>query len=192
MLRIPVLFFIILFSATSSSAQEYPSLNNLKRPRYGITEYENKSPSKNINSTKNNAIQMDKINNSRFAGKFKGKVTVHYKDTMITTEATIVISVDTEDRNSHYDHYLLPSNEQYLENIWKLDQYNVFRSITISDNTVYVTDLIKYENGGGNSQIRTLVFTNDYSALTFLKTEFDDSATSQATGQIVGRFIRVD
>ena len=81
---------------------------------------------------------------------------------------------------------------QYLENRWKLDQYDVFRSITISANTVYVTDLIKYENGGGNSQIRTLVFTKDYSALTFLKTEFDDSLTSQATGQIVGRFIRVD
>ena len=110
MRRISILFMIILFSATLSEAQEYPDLKNLKRPRYGITEYEKSTPATHIEKLASNATEKVKIDNSRFAGRFKGKVTVHYKGTMISTEATIVISINTEDRKSHYDHYLLPPN----------------------------------------------------------------------------------
>ncbi len=78
----------------------------------------------------------------------------------------------------------------YLESTWMLDQDKVRRSVTISGTTVYVTDIIEYKRGG-NSQIRTLVFSPDYSALTFLKTEFDDSPSNPATGQIIGRFTRI-
>lgn len=180
---------IVSFMTAPLFAQEYPELKDLKRPRYGFFEQNEKS----VAEQKSNraATQTEEQKNSRFAGKFKGSVTVHYKGRMIKTEAELTIAVNATAENSHYDFYILPPKGEYLENSWMLDRKEVRRSVTIADRTIYITDIIAYENKGGNSQIRTLVFSPDYSALTFLKTEFDDSVRETATGQIIGRFTRV-
>ncbi|NDV22889.1 hypothetical protein [Desulfovibrio sp. JC022] len=179
---------MIFLSAPFAAAQQIDNLRDLKRPRYEVafppktTEIKKEQPSA--------APEIKEEDNSRFAGTFKGKVTVHYKGKIVTAEATLHIAAGNPDRKSHYDSYILPQRSDYLESTWKLDKEDVRRTVTISGKTVYVTDIIEYSKGG-NSQIRTLVFSPDYSALTFLKTEFDDSSVNPATGQIIGRFLRV-
>ncbi len=184
---ITIMTIIFLF-APFAAAQQIKNLKDLKRPRYGVafpprtTEVKKEQP---------NATQEIRVeDNSRFAGTFKGKVTVHYKGKMVIAEATLHVAAGNLDRKSHYDSYIIPQSGDYLESTWKLDKEEVRRAVTISGKTVYVTDIIEYSKGG-NSQIRTLVFSPDYSALTFLKTEFDDSSVNPATGQIIGRFLRV-
>ncbi|WP_421903174.1 hypothetical protein [Maridesulfovibrio sp.] len=110
---------------------------------------------------------------------------------MVNTEATLHISTGENKLPSHYNSYILPKDEDYLVTTWKFENKEVRRSVTISGNTIYITDLIEYGRGG-NSQIRTLVFSPDCSALTFLKTEFDDDSRDPATGQIIGRFMRIE
>ena len=184
---------MLCLTAALATAQDIQHLKDLKRPRYEAIfpdrtndKEKKQQPAPSI-ETKEKAVVKD---NSRFAGTFKGRVTVHYKGKIVSADATLHIGADESERKSHYDSYILPKSGEYLESTWKLDKYEVRRSITISATTVYVTDIIEYGKGG-NSQIRTLVFSPDYSALTFLKTEFDDSPSSPATGQIIGRFMRI-
>ncbi|WP_051676964.1 hypothetical protein [Maridesulfovibrio frigidus] len=135
--------------------------------------------------------KLERLNTSKFVGKLTGKVTVHYLKKMVAAHATITISSDQNDlTKSDYDFYVIPTEVSFLESEWELDGLKVKRSVTISGNTIYITDIINYKNNGGNSQIRTLVFNSDLSALTFLKTEFDDAKSNPATGQIIGRFTR--
>ncbi len=178
----------ILLSAHFAAAQQINNLKDLKRPRFEVT-----FPAKTTETEKKQSNMTQEVKaeeNSRFAGTYKGKVTVHYKKKLVTAEATLHIVTENQERKNHYDSYIIPETGDYLESTWKLEGEDVRRSVTISGDTVYVTDIIEYSRGG-NSQIRTLVFSPDYSALTFLKTEFDDSQSSPATGQIIGRFIRV-
>lgn len=180
---------LILFALCSPlAAQDLDRLKDLKRPRYGIVV----SPPKEPEVQQKDPGQVTaKPDNSRFKGTFKGKVTVHYEGKMVHAEAILHILLEQDDAQSHYDRYIIPQEGSYQESTWKLDKSDVHRSVTISGRTIYVTDLIEYSRGG-NSQIRTLIFSPDFSALTFLKTEFDDAATSPATGQIIGRFTRVE
>lgn len=188
-MKILIAITLALFiTAVPVQAQDTKHLKNLKRPRYEtIFPERTKDRRKTPPPTPETAKATD---NSRFAGTFKGRVTVHYKNKMVTTEATLHIEIDKTKHKNHYDSYILPKNKDYHESTWTLDKNDVRRSVTISGNTVYVTDIIEYAKGG-NSQIRTLSFSPDYSALTFMKTEFDDSPVNPATGQIIGRFIRV-
>ncbi|WP_432735078.1 hypothetical protein [Maridesulfovibrio sp. FT414] len=190
MKRIMPLVLLILFLAMPVAAQEYDYLQGLKRPRYGVAAEEHppaSAPKKKLESPQ----QQEQPGNKAFAGLFKGTVTVHYKGRMITTEASLTVAAGGNGTQSHFDYYILPEKGEFQQLDWKLDGMDVQRSVTISGHTVYVTDLIQYENGGGNSQIRTLVFSEDFSALTFLKTEFDDTVRDSATGHIIGRFLRV-
>jgi len=188
MKKILLVIFLIFITSNTALAQELDHLKDLKRPRYGITP----PLAKDTKPPKTEPVQEEiKPDNSRFKGVFKGKVTVHYEGKMVQAEATLHILMGQDEMQSHYDRYIIPQNGDYLENTWKLDKIEVQRSVTISGNTIYVTDLIEYSRGG-NSQIRTLIFSPDFSALTFLKTEFDDAAPSPATGQIIGRFMRVE
>lgn len=182
------LMSIICFPA---SAQELDNLKNLKRPRYELfLDQPTIEPPPKQTADKNGTIATEATDNSRFAGTYKGMVTVHYKNNMVQTEATLRIFTGRDGQNSHYDSYIIPESGDYLESSWQLDKNEVLRSVTVSGNTIYVTDIIEYGRGG-NSQIRTLVFSPDCSALTFLKTEFDDSSRNPATGQSIGRFLRV-
>ncbi|WP_319764597.1 hypothetical protein [Maridesulfovibrio sp.] len=185
------IFFIAMLltfiTCSAGLAQDMNNLRDLKRPRYGIFEAEEtKAPA----PQKTNTQETARMNNSRFAGTFKGRVTVHYKNNMVTAEATLHIATGEKTDGSHYDNYIIPANKDYVQYKWKLDKNEVNRSVTVSGNTLYITDIIDYGKGG-NSQIRTLVFSQDCSALTFLKTEFDDARKAPATGQIIGRFLRV-
>ncbi|WP_320172342.1 hypothetical protein [Maridesulfovibrio sp.] len=192
----------LLTVLSAAAAQERQFLDDVKRPRYGFS-VEPASPSEPAGQRAEpgrsresgeltNEPAGEEVGNSRFGGVFKGTVTVHYKGRMVRTPATLTVSAGGNNSLSHYDYYILPEKGEYLETVWKLEGSDVRRSVTVSGNTVYVTDLIEYESGGGNSQIRTLVFSEDCSSLTFLKTEFDDAARDTATGQIIGRFIRVN
>lgn len=193
MKKLILFLVIILFSATHATAQELEHLKDLKRPRYESFFPDRPKPeggnpqASNATNTKQSIAIED---NSRFAGIFRGRVTVHYKGQMVNTEATLHIFAGDNEKDSHFNSYILPLNQDYLETTWKFENKDVRRSVTISGNTIYVTDLISYKRGG-NSQIRTLVFSADYSALTFLKTEFDDDSRDPATGQIIGKFVRI-
>ncbi|HAS89366.1 MAG TPA: hypothetical protein DCS48_08680 [Desulfovibrio sp.] len=192
MKQLILFFIIILFSAAHAPAQELDNLKDLKRPRYEAFFPDRPKPEEN-QQTPNSAKANESIaikDSSRFAGVFRGKVTVHYKGQMVNTEATLHIFPGGNEKDSHFNSYILPVDKDYLETTWKSENKNVRRSVTISGNTIYITDLIAYKHGG-NSQIRTLVFSPDYSALTFLKTEFDDDNRDPATGQIIGRFVRI-
>ncbi|NDV27893.1 hypothetical protein [Desulfovibrio sp. JC010] len=180
--------FLMLIAYIPVSAQELDHLKDLKRPRYGLFQEKpatEQPPNRTAEQPK--TIAED---NSRFSGAFKGKVTVHYRGKLVHAEASLNIFIGDDGQNSHYDTYIIPKTGNYLESTWILDKTEVRRSITIAANTIYVTDIIEYGRGG-NSQIRTLVFSPDCSALTFLKTEFDDDSPNPATGQIIGRFLRV-
>ncbi|CCO23784.1 hypothetical protein [Maridesulfovibrio hydrothermalis] len=196
MIRILLSIIILLLSATPLPAENLPSLQNLKRPRYetGVPPQKRPAPQLPHQNAAIKQVARQKVtpDNSRFAGKFSGLVTIHYKNKMVRTKATLTISTNGTQGNSHYDYYLIPDAGDYLEHSWKLDEYDVQRTVTVSGSTLYITDIIDYGGNGGNSQIRTLVFSGDYSALTFLKTEFDDELRDTATGQIIGRFIRID
>lgn len=171
-------------------AQEKQNLQDLKRPRYSIKEFQNTMlPDQGVAHKEEQ--QQTLPDNNRFSGKFNGIVTVHYKDRMVRTQASLTVTTETDTARSHYDYYILPEKGEYLESKWPLNGSEVQRTVTISENTIYVTDIISYESGGGNSQIRTLVFSEDFSAMTFLKTEFDDAVRDTATGQIIGRFNRL-
>lgn len=190
MKRIFMLTIFIILAASTLYAQDFPDLQSLKRPRYDATPQQ-ETTHKTI-AKKEKTPEPQEKTNSRFAGIFKGKVTVHYKGKMVRSDATLTIASGTDENKSHYDFYVLPSKGNYLESKWEIDKSEVHRSATISKHTVYITDIIEYPDGGGNSQIRTLVFSEDHSALTFLKTEFDDASRNSATGQIIGRFIRIE
>ncbi|WP_415713695.1 hypothetical protein [Maridesulfovibrio sp.] len=181
-----ILLLSIIYPA---QAQELDHLKDLKRPRYGL--FQDKPPEKTLQKQDTERITIQEEDNSRFIGTYKGNVTVHYKGKMVRAEASLRILTGDKGEKSHYDSYIIPKNGNYLETTWLLDKNDVRRSVTISGNTIYVTDIIEYEHGG-NSQIRTLVFSPDCSALTFLKTEFDDDSRNPATGQIIGRFIKTD
>ncbi|WP_320174456.1 hypothetical protein [Maridesulfovibrio sp.] len=183
----------ILFLMTSfATAQDIDHLKDLKRPRYeAIFPERAKTEEATQQPAPQDKAEINEENNARFTGTFKGKVTVHYKGKLVAAEAKLHIETGETERISHYDSYIIPKTGDYLESTWMLDKNEVRRSVTISGNTVYITDIIEYGRGG-NSQIRTLVFSPDYSALTFLKTEFDDSPSNPATGQIIGRFIRIE
>ena len=190
MKKILLIVLLVFITSHSAAAQDLEHLKNLKRPRYGISlqpPEKLQTKQKKQQQTKTEQIKSD---NSRFYGKFKGNVTVHYKGKLVRTEATLRISSTDENDNSHFNSYLIPKDKDYFENIWELERNEVHRSVTISGNTIYVTDIIAYQTGG-NSQIRTLVFNTDCSALTFLKTEFGDEHFDPATGHIIGRFVRV-
>ena len=183
---------IFWLALSSAAAQDIEHLKDLKRPRYeAIFPERTKTEETTQQPAQQGKAEVKEMNNARFTGAFKGKVTVHYKGRLVTTEAKLHIDTDESERKSHYDSYIIPKTGDYLESTWMLDKKEVRRSVTISDTTVYVTDIIEYKRGG-NSQIRTLVFSPDYSALTFLKTEFDDSPSTPATGQIIGRFTRIE
>ncbi|MFW5499829.1 MULTISPECIES: hypothetical protein [unclassified Maridesulfovibrio] len=192
-MKIFIATIVILWLALSpATAQDIEHLKDLKRPRYeAIFPERAKTEETTQQPAPQNKAEVKAENETRFAGTFKGKVTVHYKGKLVTTEAKLHIATDKSERKNHYDSYILPMIGDYLESTWMLDQDEVRRSVTISGTTVYVTDIIEYKRGG-NSQIRTLVFSPDYSALTFLKTEFDDSLSNPATGQIIGRFTRIE
>ncbi|WP_320006173.1 hypothetical protein [Maridesulfovibrio sp.] len=187
---LPAVILLVSFSFPVA-AQDIDHLKNLKRPRYEINLSAPKElqppQEKQPKETKHNEITLD---NSRFCGTFKGYVTVHYKGKLVRTPATMSISFTDGNESSHFNSYLIPKDKDYFENTWEFEQYEVNRSVTITGNTLYVTDTIAYRTGG-NSQIRTLVFNRDCSALTFLKTEFDDEHFNPATGHIIGRFVRV-
>ncbi len=175
---------IIALSVSATYSKDSSSLNDLKRPEFNfrLSETTPKQPL---------AKKIKKINNSRFAGVFQGTVTVHYTKKMVTTTASLTIDTDIKNiSKSHYNYYVIPAEESYAEYSWKLDGMKILRTVTISGDTIYITDIINYEEDGGNSQIRTLVFSPDLSALTFLKTEFDDERTMPSTGHIIGRFKR--
>lgn len=194
MKKLILFFIIILFSTTHAAAQELDHLKDLKRPRYETFFPDRPKPEEKNPQTTNATKAKQSIpieDNSRFAGVFRGMVTVHYKGQMVNTEATLHIFPGGDEKDSHFNSYILPLNKDYLETAWKFENKDVRRSVTISGNTIYVTDLIAYKRGG-NSQIRTLVFSPDYSALTFLKTEFDDDNRDPATGHIIGRFVRIE
>ncbi|MBI9112548.1 hypothetical protein [Maridesulfovibrio ferrireducens] len=175
---------ILALTVSTASGKESSSLNDLKRPEFNL-----RLPETTQKTTPGKKVIA--LNNSRFCGVFAGEVTVHYTNKMVTTTASLTINSDMQNINkSHYDYYVIPSDETFMEYEWNLDKMKVRRSVTVSGNTFYITDIIDYEKSGGNSQIRTLVFSPDLSALTFLKTEFDDSKSMSATGQIIGRFNR--
>ncbi len=178
----------LLLTANVLCAQDFPDLQNLKRPRYGVTPQQMEPDKPAV--TKDDNSQSKAETNSRFAGTFKGEVTVHYIDKMIRTAAALTIATGAEENKNHYDFYIIPAKGNFLSSKWEIDKSKVLRTTTISGDTIYITDIIEYQNGGGNSQIRTLVFSEDHSALTFLKTEFDDASRNSATGQIIGRFVR--
>ncbi|ACS81159.1 hypothetical protein [Maridesulfovibrio salexigens] len=183
---------IFWLTISPAIAQELENLKDLKRPRYeAIFPERTNTEEATQQQAPQDKAEVKVENNTRFAGIFKGKVTVHYKGELVTTEAKLHIYTDESERKSHYDSYIIPQTGDYLESTWMLDKSEVHRSVTISGSSLYVTDIIEYKRGG-NSQIRTLVFSPDYSALTFLKTEFDDSPSNQATGQIIGRFTRIE
>lgn len=180
-----LIFVITAFSVSAVSAKDSTPLNDVKRPEFHFRLSET--------APEHSSDQIDqKINNSKFSGFFAGTVTVHYKEEMVTTTANLTINTDIKNiSKSHYNYYIIPPQESYMEYDWELDGVKIKRTVTISGNTLYITDIINYEKNGGNSQIRTLVFNPDFSALTFLKTEFDDGSTMQATGHIIGRFKRI-
>ena len=176
---------IIALSVSTTYGKENSSLNDLKRPEFTfrLSETTHEQP---LGKT------TEKINNSRFAGVFQGTVTVHYAKKMVTTTASLTIDTDMKNiRKSHYNYYVIPAEKSYTEYSWELDGMKILRTVTISGDTIYITDIINYGEDGGNSQIRTLVFSPDLSALTFLKTEFDDERTMPSTGHIIGRFKRI-
>ncbi|SMF17344.1 hypothetical protein [Desulfovibrio gilichinskyi] len=176
---------IIALSVSTTSGKDSSALNDLKRPEFNFRLSDTAPEQPAANTAK-------KINNSRFAGVFQGTVTVHYTKKMVTTTAEMTIDTDIKNiSKSHYNYYVIPAEDFYKEYAWVLDGMKILRTVTISDNTIYITDIINYEEDGGNSQIRTLVFSPDLSALTFLKTEFDDEKTMPATGHIIGRFKRI-
>lgn len=191
MYKILLAAFSILLLSNSLLAQDEQYLLDLKRPRYRTTEQPtvttDPAPDSSSSSHTKKITQ-----NSRLCGEFKGKVTVHYKGRMVSAEAALTVAVNEPEEKSHYDYYIIPVNGTFAEQSWKLDDSLVQRTVTVSGNTLYVTDIIEYDEGGGNSQIRTLVFSDDYSALTFLKTEFDDAPRNPATGQIIGRFEKME
>ncbi|OEU70773.1 MAG: hypothetical protein BA863_14600 [Desulfovibrio sp. S3730MH75] len=182
-LMFSILSIIIISVAPASSKEAYtPSTGMMPIFPLSQPQMANTPPVK---------TKVGKIGTSRFVGNFTGKVTVHYQKKMIETAASITFSSEQKDlAKSDYDFYVIPTEETFFESEWILDGIKVKRSITISNNTIYITDIIDYEGDGGNSQIRTLVFNSDCSALTFLKTEFDDAKANPATGQIIGRFNR--
>ncbi len=190
MTRIFLVLLCILLNSTCLHAQEYRYFQDLKRPRYSAIQEESPKNQAQQNTTAPKTEKKNQPDNEKFCGRFKGMVTVHYQGQMVRTQAALKIAIEEPESKSHYDYYILPANSTYMENTWALEKSTVRRSVTISGNTVYITDIIEYGDHGGNSQIRTLVFSDDHSALTFLKTEFDDAARNSATGQIIGRFTR--
>ncbi|WP_291328436.1 hypothetical protein [Desulfovibrio sp. UCD-KL4C] len=176
---------IIALSVSTIYGKESSSLNNLKRPEFNFRTSETKSEQAFTRTIK-------KINNSRFAGVFQGTVTVHYTQKLVTTTARLTIDSNIKNiSKSHYNYYVIPAKGSYTEYAWELDGIKILRTVTISGDTIYITDIINYKEGGGNSQVRTLVFSPDLSALTFLKTEFDDERIMPSTGHIIGRFKRI-
>ncbi len=187
----PLIAVVLLVSSAlfaNAFADQSPKILELKRPPLRLQQKSAKQSEAKHRPLNRKDIS---LTNKNFSGTYKGEVTVHYKGELVTTQAELTISTSEKDlQRSDFNFYVIPEKGQYAKNSWESEGRKYERSVTISESTIYVTDITAYSRGG-NSQIRTLVFNRDRSALTFLKTEFDDSLSERATGHIIGRFERI-